>query len=135
MIFNRVFSITMMTIVILGCGYVNAAPTFSAEQLCKAGLALGIDKQPRGIKAVGMSGQRVLLAVKNGKNDWDYRCSVNRSNKTVNIEARELAHNDKYLDQAIRYRVGNGNRSVEVTMKKRKGSGLNKQSFTKIQLD
>lgn len=82
-----------------------------------------------------MSGQRVLLAVKNGKNDWDYRCSVNRSNKTVNIEARELAHNDKYLDQAIRYRVGNGNRSVEVTMKKRKGSGLNKQSFTKIQLD
>ncbi|MGR5212751.1 hypothetical protein ACPV4A_19570 [Vibrio rotiferianus] len=135
MSFKQVISFVALGSAVAFSNLVHAAPAFNTEQLCKAALAVAIDKQPRGIKAAAMSGQRVLLAVKNGKNDWDYRCSVNRSNKTVNIDARELARNDKYLGQAIRYRVGDGNRSVEVTMKKRKGSGLKKETFTKIQLD
>lgn len=135
MAFNRVFSIVTMTAAMLSSGYAYAAPAFSADQLCKAGLALAIDKQPRGIKTTGMSGQRILLALKNGKNDWDYRCTVNRQNRTLKIDARDLKRNDKYLAQAIRYRVNEGKRSVEVTMKKRAGGGLKNDTFTTLQLD
>ncbi|MHA2714090.1 hypothetical protein ACXZ7B_05290 [Vibrio owensii] len=135
MTFNRVFSIVTMTAAMLGSGYAYAAPAFSADQLCKAGLALAIDKQPRGIKTAETSGQRILLALKNGKNDWDYRCAVNRQNRTLKIDARDLKRNDKYLAQAIRYRVNEGKRSVEVTMKKRAGGGLKNDTFTTLQLD
>ncbi|WP_199459842.1 hypothetical protein [Vibrio owensii] len=135
MTFNRVFSIVTMTAAMLGSGYAYAAPAFSADQLCKAGLALAIDKQPRGIKTTGTSGQRILLALKNGKNDWDYHCTVNRQNRTLKIDARDLKRNDKYLAQAIRYRVNEGKRSVEVTMKKRAGGGLKNDTFTTLQLD
>ncbi|MHA7588705.1 hypothetical protein [Vibrio harveyi] len=135
MTFNRVFSIVTMTTAMLSSGYAYAAPAFSADQLCKAGLALAIDKQPRGIKSAGTSGQRILLALKNGKNDWDYRCTVNRQNRTLKIDARDLKRNDKYLAQAIRYRINEGKRSVEVTMKKRPGGGLKNDTFTTLQLD
>ncbi|MET2845642.1 hypothetical protein ABXV23_02745 [Vibrio owensii] len=135
MTFNRVFSIVTMTVAMLSSGYAYAAPAFDADQLCKAGLALAIDKQPRGIKTAGTSGQRILLALKNGKNDWDYRCTVNRQNRTLKIDARDLKRNDKYLAQAIRYRVNEGKRSVEVTMKKRAGGGLKNDTFTTLQLD
>ena len=135
MTFNRVFSIVTMTVATLGSGYAYAMPAFNAEQLCKAGLALAIDKQPRGIKSAGTSGQRILLALKNGKNDWDYRCTVNRQNRTLKIDARDLKRNDKYFAQAIRYRVNEGKRSVEVTMKKRAGGGLKNDTFTTLQLD
>ncbi|MFV8432280.1 hypothetical protein ACNO6Y_16990 [Vibrio owensii] len=135
MTFNRVFSIVTMTAAMLSSGYAYAAPAFSADQLCKAGLALAIDKQPRGIKTAETSGQRILLALKNGKNDWDYRCTVNRQNRTLKIDARDLKRNDKYLAQAIRYRVNEGKRSVEVTMKKRAGGGLKNDTFTTLQLD
>lgn len=50
MTFNRVFSIVTMTVAMLSSGYAYAASAFSADQLCKAGLALAIDKQPRGLK-------------------------------------------------------------------------------------
>ena len=80
------------------------------------------------------SNQRILLSLKDGKNEWDYRCKVNRGNKTVKLEARELKRNDKFLGQAIRYDVADAKRSVKVTMKKRKGSGLIKETFTSIQL-
>ncbi|WP_010451376.1 hypothetical protein [Vibrio rotiferianus] len=135
MTLNRSFSIAAMTLAMLGSGYANAAVAFSADQLCKAGLALAIDKQPRGIKSAGTSGQRILLALKNGKNDWDYRCTVDRQNRTLKIDARDLKRNDKYLAQAIRYRVNEGKRTVEVTMKKRTGGGLKNENFSKIQLD
>ncbi|MCC8255110.1 hypothetical protein [Vibrio campbellii] len=135
MTFNRVFSIVTMTVATFGSGYANATPAFNAEQLCKAGLALAIDKQPRGIKSAGTSGQRILLALKNGKNDWDYRCTVNRQNRTLKIDARDLKRNDKYFAQAIRYRVNEGKRSVEVTMNKRVGGGLKNDTFTTLQLD
>ncbi|HDM8167326.1 TPA: hypothetical protein P0E18_005188 [Vibrio harveyi] len=135
MTFNRVFSIVTMTAAMLSFGYAYAAPAFSADQLCKAGLALAIDKQPRGIKSAGTSGQRILLALKNGKNDWDYRCTVNRQNRTLKIDARDLKRNDKYLAQAIRYRINEGKRLVEVTMKKRAGGGLKNDTFTTLQLD
>ena len=135
MTFNRVFSIVTMTTAMLSFGYAYAAPAFSADQLCKAGLALAIDKQPRGIKTAGTSGQSILLALKNGKNDWDYRCTVNRQNRTLKIDARDLKRNDKYFAQAIRYRVNEGKRSVEVTMKKRAGGGLKNDTFTTLQLD
>ncbi|WP_052437437.1 hypothetical protein [Vibrio hyugaensis] len=135
MTFNQVFSTVTMTVAMLGSGYANAATAFSADQLCKAGLALAIDKQPRGIKSAGSSGQRILLALKNGKNDWDYRCTVNRQNRTLKIDARDLKRNDQYLAQAIRYRINEGKRSVEVTMKKRAGGGLKNDTFTTLQLD
>ncbi|CAH1587506.1 hypothetical protein [Vibrio owensii] len=135
MTFNRVFSIVTMTTAMLSSGYAYAAPAFSADQLCKAGLALAIDKQPRAIKTAGTSGQRILLALKNGKDDWDYSCTVNRQNRTLKIDARDLKRNDKYLAQAIRYRVNEGKRSVEVTMKKRAGGGLKNDTFTTLQLD
>ena len=135
MTFNRVFSIVTMTVATLGSGYAYATPAFNEEQLCKAGLALAIDKQPRGIKSTGTSGQRILLALKNGKKDWDYRCTVNRQNRTLKIDARDLKRNDKYFSQAIRYRVNEGKRSVEITMKKRAGVGLKNDTFTTLQLD
>lgn len=135
MTFNRVFSIVTMTVATLGSGYAYATPAFNEEQLCKAGLALAIDKQPRGIKSTGTSGQRILLALKNGKNDWDYHCTVTRQNRTLKIDARDLKRNDKYFAQAIRYRVNEGKRSVEVTMKKRAGGGLKNDTFTTLQLD
>ena len=135
MTFNRVFSIVTMIVATLGSGYAYATPAFNAEQLCKAGLALAIDKQPRGMKSAGTSGQRILLALKNGKNDWDYRCTVNRQNRTLKIDARDLKRNDKYFSQAIRYRVNEGKRSVEITMKKRAGVGLKNDTFTTLQLD
>ena len=135
MTFNRVFSIVTMIVATLGSGYAYATPAFNAEQLCKAGLALAIDKQPRGMKSAGTSGQRILLALKNGKNDWDYRCMVNRQNRTLKTYARDLKRNDKYFAQAIRYRVNEGKRSVEVTMKKRAGGGLKNDTFTTLQLD
>ncbi len=135
MTFKRVFSVVTMTVATLGSGYAYATPAFNAEQLCKAGLALAIDKQPRGIKSAGTSGQRILLALKNGKNEWDYRCTVNRQNRTLKIDARDLKRNNKYFAQAIRYRVNEGKRSVEVTMKKRAGGGLKNDTFTTLQLD
>ena len=114
---------------------VQAAQGFTAEQLCKAGLALAIDKKPRGIKATSsQTNQRILLSLKDGQSDWDYRCKINRGNKTVQLEARELKRNDKFLGQAIRYDVADAKRSVKVTMKKRSGSGLINETFTSIQL-
>ncbi len=114
---------------------VEAAQGFTAEQLCKAGLSLAIDKKPRGIKvASGASSQRILLDVKDGSKDWDYRCEVNRGNKTIKLNARDIKRNDKYLGQAIRYNVADGKRSVKVMMKKRKGSGVIDETFTAIQL-
>ncbi|UTZ29182.1 hypothetical protein HB761_21315 [Vibrio campbellii] len=135
MTFNRVFSIVTMTVATLGSGYAYATSAFNAEQLFKAGLALAIDKQPRGIKSAGTSGQRIFLALKNGKNDWDYRCTVNRQNRTLKIDARDLKRNDKYFAQAIRCRVNEGKRSVEVTMKKRAVGGLKNDTFTTLQLE
>ncbi|WP_216606535.1 hypothetical protein [Vibrio sp. 99-70-13A1] len=114
---------------------VEAAQGFTAEQLCKAGLALAIDKKPRGIKVTpGASNQRILLDVKDGSKDWDYRCEVNRGNKTIKLNARDIKRNDKYLGQAIRYNVADGKRSVKVTMKKRKGSGVIDETFNSMQL-
>ncbi|MED5504464.1 MAG: hypothetical protein VYC54_08580 [Pseudomonadota bacterium] len=124
-----------MIVATLGSGYAYATPAFNAEQLCKAGLALAIDKQPRGIKSAGKSGQSILLALKNGKNDWDYRCMVNRQNRTLKTDARDLKRNDKYFSQAILYRVNEGKRSVEITMKKRAGVGLKNDTFTTLQLE
>ncbi|MBW3695588.1 hypothetical protein EK599_07760 [Vibrio sp. T187] len=111
------------------------ASSFTNEQLCKAGLSLAIEKQPRAIKATaGKTNQKVLLDVKDGSKDWDYRCMVNRANKTIKLDARETKRNDKFLGQAIRYDVADAKRSVKVTMKKRKGQGLISESFTQIQL-
>ncbi|MGF1776820.1 hypothetical protein [Vibrio nomapromontoriensis] len=105
----------------------------SSEALCKAGLALALDKQPRGINARSGKHSQVLLSLKNGKNDWDYRCSVNRGSKTLKLEARDLKRNDAYLKQAIRYDVNNGGRSVEVKMKRRKG-GVKSEQYQAVQL-
>ena len=128
-------SIALVALATFNASKVEAAQGFTAEQLCKAGLALAIDKKPRGIKATsGNANQRILLSVKDGKNDWDYRCKVNRGNQTVKLEARELKRNDKFLGQAIRYDVADSKRSVKVTMKKRSGSGLINETFSSIQL-
>jgi hypothetical protein len=128
-------SIALVALAAFNASTAEAAQGFTAEQLCKAGLALAIDKKPRGIKATsGTTNQRILLSVKDGKNDWDYRCKVNRGNKTVKLEARELKRNDKFLGQAIRYDVADTKRSVKVTMKKRSGSGLINETFSSIQL-
>jgi len=128
-------SIALVILAVFNAPAVEATQGFTAEQLCKAGLALAIDKKPRGIKATSsVSNQRVLLSLKDGKNDWDYRCKVNRGNKTIKLEARELKRNDKFLGQAIRYDVADAKHSVKVTMKKRKGSGLINETFTSIQL-
>ena len=128
-------SIALAAITTFNAPTAEAAQGFTAEQLCKAGLALAIDKKPRGIKATSsQTNQRILLSLKDGKNDWDYRCKINRGNKTVKLEARELKRNDKFLGQAIRYDVADAKRSVKVTMKKRKGSGLINETFTSIQL-
>lgn len=128
-------SIALAAVTTFNAPTAEAAKGFTAEQLCKAGLSLAIDKKPRGIKATsGQTNQRILLSLKDGKNDWDYRCKINRNNKTVKLEARELKRNDKFLGQAIRYDVADAKRSVKVTMKKRKGSGLINETFTSIQL-
>lgn len=128
-------SVVLIAVNTFSISNVQAATGFNAEQLCKAGLALAIDKQPRGIKATsGKSNQRVLLSLKDGNNDWDYRCDVNRGNRTIKLEARELKRNDKFLGQAIRYDVADAKRSVKVTMKKRKGSGVTSESYTARQL-
>lgn len=128
-------SVALVVLAVFNAPTVEAAQGFTAEQLCKAGLALAIDKKPRGIKVTSSaSNQRILLSLKDGKNEWDYRCKVNRGNKTVKLEARELKRNDKFLGQAIRYDVADAKRSVKVTMKKRTGSGLINETFTSIQL-
>ncbi|WP_394246094.1 hypothetical protein [Vibrio profundi] len=72
--------------------------------------------------------------MKDGSKDWDYRCKVNRANKTIKLDTRETKRNDKFLGQAIRYDVADAKCSVKVTMKKRKGQGLISESFTQIQL-
>ncbi|CDT62215.1 conserved hypothetical protein [Vibrio coralliirubri] len=114
---------------------VQAASGFNAEQPCKAGLDLAIDKQPRGIKVTsGKSNQRILLSLKDGNNDWGYRCDVNRGNKTIKLKARELKRNDKFSGQAIRYDVADAKRLVKVTMKNQKGSGIASESYTARQL-
>ncbi|MCG9690543.1 hypothetical protein L1D55_01785 [Vibrio sp. Isolate22] len=59
---------------------------------------------------------------------------MNRGNKTIKLEARELKRNDKFLGQAIRYDVADAKRSVKVTMKKRKGSGVKSETYTSRQL-
>lgn len=110
-----------------------SATTLSNEQLCTAGLALAIDKQPRGINTKGLAGKQILLALKDGNNDWDYRCHVNRSSKTIKLEARESRLNDAYLKQAIRYDVSNMARSVEVKMKRRNG-GFKSEKYQARQL-
>ena len=107
---------------------------FSSEALCKAGLALALDKQPRGINARGGKHSQVLLSLKKGGNDWDYRCDVNRGSKTMKLEARDMKRNDAYLKQAIRYDVNNGGRSVEVKMKRRKGS-IKSEQYQAVQLN
>ncbi|MGF1753155.1 hypothetical protein L4C33_06100 [Vibrio makurazakiensis] len=115
---------------------VQAAQGFTPEQLCKAGLSLATDKKPRAIKvSSGKSNQWILLDVKDGSKDWDYRCKVNRGNKTIKLDARDTKRNDKFLGQAIRYDVADARRSVKVTMKKRKGSGVINETYTAMQLN
>ena len=130
-------SVVLIAVNTFSISNAQAATGFNAEQLCKAGLALAIDKKPRGIKATsGKSNQRILLSLKDGQNDWDYdyRCDVNRGNKTIKLEAIEIKRNDKFLGQAIRYDVADAKRSVKVTMKKRKGSGVKSETYTSRQL-
>ncbi|MFC5079842.1 hypothetical protein VTH8203_03103 [Vibrio thalassae] len=128
-------SIYSAIILSLSCLVSNSANanTLSNEQLCTAGLALAIDKQPRGINTKGLSGKHVLLTLKDGSNDWDYRCDVNRASKVIKIEARDRKLNDAYLKQVIRYDVTNGVRAVEVMMKKRHG-GLKSEKYQARQL-
>lgn len=110
-----------------------SANTLTNEQLCTAGLALAIDKQPRGINTKGLAGKQILLALKDGKNDWDYRCHVNRSSRTIKLEARESRLNDAYLKQSIHYDVSNNARAVEVKMKQRNG-GFKSEKYQARQL-
>ncbi|MFA0084685.1 hypothetical protein [Vibrio sp. 10N.261.51.F12] len=116
---------TMTTPIIVLIGIVSIsqaqAAGFSNEELCKAGLALALDKSPRVINSQAGKGTRVLLSLKKANSDWDYRCDLNRGSKTVQLEAREINRSDNHLRHVIRYTVTNGGRSVEVTMKQHKG--------------
>ncbi|GMQ48688.1 hypothetical protein [Vibrio sp. 10N] len=111
----------------------SMAATLTNEQICTAGLALAIDKKPRGIKTQTGAGKRVLLSLKDFETDWDYRCEVNRNKKTIKLEAREGRRNDTYLNQSIRYKVTNGSRAIEVIMKKRQ-PGVKSETYNAIQL-
>ena len=44
-------SVALVVLAVFNAPTVEAAQGFTAEQLCKAGLALAIDKKPRGIKS------------------------------------------------------------------------------------
>ncbi|PMH38385.1 hypothetical protein BCU70_03350 [Vibrio sp. 10N.286.49.C2] len=114
---------TTPIIVLIGIVSISQAQAagFSNEELCKAGLALALDKSPRVINSQTGKGTRVLLSLKKANSDWDYRCDLNRGSKTVQLEAREINRSDNHLKHVIRYTVTNGGRSVEVTMKQHKG--------------
>ncbi|MGF1773090.1 hypothetical protein L4C42_12340 [Vibrio wakamikoensis] len=122
---------------LLGLALVASTPTMAAnmsnEQICTAGLSLALDKKPRGIKTQAGSGKRVLLSLKDFDGDWEYRCEVSRSSKTMKLEAREGRKNDTYLNQTIRYKVTNSARSIEVLMKKHQ-SGVKSETYNAMQL-
>ncbi|MFA0439492.1 hypothetical protein BCU66_013375 [Vibrio sp. 10N.286.49.B1] len=120
---NVLKTMTTPIIVLIGIVSISQAQAagFSNEELCKAGLALALDKSPRVINSQTGKGTRVLLSLKKANSDWDYRCDLNRGSKTVQLEAREINRSDNHLKHVIRYTVTNGGRSVEVTMKQHKG--------------
>lgn len=132
---NALKAMTTPLIVFIGIASISQAQAagFSNEELCKAGLALALDKAPRAINSQAGIGTRVLLSLKNANSDWDYRCDLNRGAKTVQVEARELNRTDNHLKHVIRYTVTNGGRSVEVTMKKHKGR-IKSEKYQAMQL-
>ncbi len=123
--------------ILLGLALGVSAPAMAAnmsnEQICTAGLSLALDKKPRNIKTQTGSGKRVLMSLKDFDGDWEYRCEVSRSSKTMKLEAREARRNDTYLNQTIRYKVTNSARSIEVLMKKRQ-SGVKSETYNAMQL-
>lgn len=130
---KRNLSLILAAVIAASLSTPSLAAGLSNEQLCTAGLALALDKQPRGIKTKSASGKRVLLSVKDWQSDWDYRCDVSRGNKTIKIEARDTRRNDSYLNQTIRYKVTDNARSIEVIMKKRK-AGVKSETYKAYQL-
>jgi hypothetical protein len=117
----------------LGVSAPAMASNMSNEQICTAGLSLALDKKPRDIKTQTGSGKRVLMSLKDFDGDWEYRCEISRSSKTMKLEAREARRNDTYLNQTIRYKVTNSARSIEVLMKKRQ-SGVKSETYNAMQL-
>lgn len=102
------------------------AARISDNGICKAALALTLNKSPKAINAVGLKGPNVLLSVKNMKKEsWEYSCRVNR--KTVDLDARKKRL-DKFVDGVITYEVLRGQQKVAVTRDK-KATGVTRETY------
>jgi len=103
-----------------------AAARITDNGICKAALALTLNKSPKAINAVGLKGPNVLLSVKNMKKDsWEYSCRVNR--KTVDLDARRKRL-DKFVDGMITYDVLRGKQKIAVTRDK-KATGVTRKTY------
>jgi len=102
------------------------AARLSDNAICKAALALTLNKSPKVINAVGLKGKNVLLSVKNMKKDsWEYSCRVNRT--TVDLDARKKRL-DKFVDGVITYDVKRGKQKIAVTRDK-KAAGVTRKTY------
>jgi len=102
------------------------AARISDNGICKAALALTLNKTPKAINAVGLKGPNVLLSLKSMKKDkWEYSCRVNK--KTVNLDARKRRQ-DALVDGVITYDVMRGKKKVAVTRDK-KVAGVTRKTY------
>ncbi len=103
-----------------------AAARITDNGICKAALALTLNKSPRTINAVGLKGPKVLLSLKSkNKDKWEYSCRVN--NKTVDLDGRKKRQ-DAFVDGLITYDVMRGKQKIAVTRDK-KASGVTRKTY------
>ncbi|GIC77547.1 hypothetical protein [Moritella sp. F3] len=103
-----------------------AAARMTDNGICKAALALTLNKSPKAINAVGLQGPKVLLSLKNkNKDKWEYSCRVNK--KTVDLDARKRRQ-DAFVDGVITYDVLRGKQKVAVTRDK-KATGITRKTY------
>ncbi|QUM76340.1 hypothetical protein HWV00_08980 [Moritella sp. 24] len=103
-----------------------SAARISDNGICKAALALTLNKSPKAINAVGLKGPTVLLSLKSmNKDKWEYSCRVNK--KTVDLDARKRRM-DAFVDGVITYDVLRGKQKVAVTRDK-KATGVTRKTY------
>ena len=100
---------------------------FTDREICKAGLAMALNKSPQLINAVGVTGANIFLAEKSrNRDDWEYRCEVNK--ETIQLDARNNKRKDVLIDGIITYNINKSKKVIEVK-KKRKGTGINRKIY------
>ena len=124
-------SIAAVFLTVGACGSASAAPEFTSEQICKAGIAALMGRSPSIMKTETSAAGTVYLYYtrKEDGSKWAYRCRVEGERiMWASDPGRWRRHAD---DEKVKYRVKGDN--IEIIQVFTDGQTLKKR-FTKAQL-